>query len=63
MNEDASSNLFPASNIKQEQIEVEDDDEADSSRLGINFNHSFQARIVSLAKMYFDQGSSNIAIF
>jgi len=37
MSDDASSNLFPASNIKQEQIEVEDDDEADSSRLGINF--------------------------
>jgi hypothetical protein len=36
MSDDASSNLFPASNIKQEQIEVEDEDEADSSRLGIN---------------------------
>ena len=37
MSDDPSSNLFPASNIKQEQIEVEEEDEADSSRLGVNF--------------------------
>ena len=37
MSDDPSSNLFPASNIKQEQIEVEEEDEADSSRLGVSF--------------------------